>query len=636
MFFGMLFCMSLGFAQQQTDSTTVQHLDEVVVTNSKFNLKRSNSGKVITKISQKDLQHMQGQTVAQIINTTAGIEINGTKGNAGQNQNYYIRGGRNRQVLVLIDGVPVADASQIANDYDLRLLNTDMIESIEILKGASSVLYGSGAATAVINIKLKKATKNAISGNFKSTFGTNQNQNDNDYSVERFVNNVSVNGTLNKFDYLIGFGNQYESGLSAMKAGTKKDVYNAINGNAKIGYRFSDVYKITAYVNFDKFKADFDDASTFMDANNRSVSEQYRLGLSQRFNYKNGSITANTAYNTIERNIQSNYPAKYNSKSFVADVYNRYTFNSKIYSILGVNLQDSNMESFVIPFGGTDLEQSINPDIASFTIVDPYINAVYESGFGLNINAGLRLNNHSEYGSHLVYSLNPSFKFDTNFGYAKILSSYSTAYITPSLYQLFEPTYGNADLKPEDNTTFEIGAEIDFNGTANISLVYFSRKETNFIDFVDLGNWVYQYSNVEQDFTASGLEFVGTLKFLKSLKLNANATYTKVEDNLNLRIPKFKANARVDYQMDAKTMLSVSYQFNDYRNDAYFDTNTFMTQDVVLKSYSLLDLYLSRNILKNKMMVFANITNLLNEDYTELYGYTTKGRNINLGFSLSL
>lgn len=635
--FGALFCASMfGFPQQKTDSTQVQQLDEVVVTNSKFNLKRSNSGKVITKITQKELQQLQGQTVAQIINTTAGIEINGAKGNAGQNLSYIVRGGRNRQVLVLIDGITATDASQIANDYDLRLLNTDMVESIEILKGASSVLYGTGAATAVINIKLKKASQKSISGNFKSTFGTNHNQDDNDYSIERFVNNVTVNGTLNKFDYLIAFGNQYENGLSAIKAGTKKDVYNAFNGNTKIGYQFSDAYKLTAYANFDTFKADFDDASNFMDADNLSVSNQYRLGLSQRFDYKKGSIIANTAFNNTDREIESSYPAKYKSESVVVDVYNKYTFNSIIHTVLGISLQDSKMQSFVIPFGATNLQQGINPDKASFTILDPYVNAVYESDFGLNVNAGIRLNNHSEYGVHLVYSFNPSFKLETNFGYAKLITSYSTAYITPSLYQLFEPTYGNVNLKPEDNATFEIGSEINFDAGATLSLVYFNRKETNFIDFVDLGNWSYQYNNVEEDFIANGLELVGSVKFFDSLKLNANATYTNVEEDLNLRIPEFKVNAKLDYQICPKSLISVSYQFNDDRNDAYFDMYTFTTQDVTLKSYSLLDVYVNRKMLNNKMTVFANVTNLLNEDFTEVYGYTAKGRNVSLGFNLSL
>ena len=637
MFFGVLFSASLfGYSQKQIDPTKIEQLDEVVVTNSKFNLKRENSGKVITKITQKELQQLQGKSIADIINNTAGIEINGTKSNAGQTLSYFVRGGRNRQVLILIDGIAVTDASQIANDYDLRLLNTDQVESIEILKGASSTLYGSGAATAVINIKLKEASKNKVTANFRSVLGSNQSQDDNNYAIEDFKNSVSVNGTLNKFNYLASFGNQYTSGLSAIANGTEADAFNSVNGNLKLGYNFSDAFKLNVYGSFDDYKSDFDDGSTFVDADNVSISNQYRIGMSPSFNYKNGSITLNTAYNNIEREVESNYPTQFNAESLVVDAFNKYNFNDRFYTVLGLNVQDNNMESFAIPFGSTNFEQSIDPEKGSFTIIDPYANVVYESDFGLSMNAGVRLNNHSEYGSHFVYSVNPSYKKNVHFGYVKGLVSYSTAYITPSLYQLFEPTYGNADLKPEENATIEIGGEVSVKDKATFSLVYFNRKETNFIDFVDLGSWVFQYKNIDEEFTASGIELTSNYKFSSALNLSANATYTNVEDDLNLRIPELKVNAKLDYQMCPKTMVSVSYQFNDDRDDAFYNSTTFMTEDVTLKSYSLLDFYISRKIAKDKMTVFVNVTNLLNEDFQELYRYATKGRNINIGFNLSL
>ena len=132
--------LSIGFAQQQQDSVKVEALDEVFITDSRFALKRENSGKVITKITAEELNKMQGQSIAEIIGRTVGIEVNGVRSNAGQNLSYFVRGGRNRQVLVMIDGIQVTDPSQIANDYDLRLLNADQVESIEILKGASSTL----------------------------------------------------------------------------------------------------------------------------------------------------------------------------------------------------------------------------------------------------------------------------------------------------------------------------------------------------------------------------------------------------------------------------------------------------------------------------------------------------------------
>jgi vitamin B12 transporter len=625
---------TFGFSQQD-EETKAEQLNEVVVTSSRFEIKKENSGKVITKITQKELQHLQGKSIAEIINATVGIEINGTKSNAGQNLSYFVRGGRNRQVLILIDDIQVTDASQIANDYDLRLLKADQIESIEILKGASSTLYGSGAATAVINIKLKKASKKSISANFRSVLGSNQSQNDTNYVIEDFRNSVSINGTVNKFNYLASFGNQFTNGLSAVANGTEADTFNSINGNLKLSYKFSNSFRTTIYGSFDKYTADFDDSFLFADANNDLKTDQYRLGLSSEYKYNNGSITVNATYNDVELDVASSFSSQFKSNGLVVDAFNKYNFNDMFYTVIGLNVQDNDMESFSILFGTTDFEQSINPETATFTIIDPYANLVFKSDFGLSINAGARLNNHSEYGSHLVYSVNPSFKKDVEFGYIKGLTSYSTAYIVPSLFQLFEPNYGNIDLKPEENTTLEIGAELGIKNKATFNVVYFNRKETNFIDFMDLGSFVFQYKNTDESFKASGIEFTGDYKLTKDLKVSANITYTKVEEDLNLRIPEIKVNTNINYQVSYATFMSLSYQYNDAREDAFFNNTTFASESVSLKSYSILDFYASHKLIKDRMTLFANITNIFNTDYQELFGFTTKGRNVNVGFNLS-
>lgn len=638
-----LFCSILGLgmftigsAQIKQDSVKVEKLDEVVLSDSRFALKRENSGKVITKITSQELEKLQGQSVAEIIGRTVGVEINGVRSNAGQNLSYFIRGGRNRQVLIMIDGVQLTDPSQIANDYDLRFLNADQIKSIEILKGASSTLYGTGAATAVINIKLKEPSKKAFNLNLRSTLGTNQSSDEDNYALEDFRNSVSVNGSLGKFNYLASFGQQYTDGLSAIDGGTESDAFNSYNGNLKLGYKFNNAFKLNAYGSFDNYKADFDDSFGMMDADNVTLSKQYRLGLSPEFRYNKGSIIVNAVYNDVEREIKSGYPSIFNAQSIVVDAYNRYNFNDAFYTVIGLNYQDNQMESFSIPFGETNFSQAINPDNAQFTITDPYANVVYVSDFGLNVNAGLRLNNHSEYGSHLVYNLNPSYKFDVDFGYIKGLASYSTAFITPSLYQLFEPSYGNADLKPEENQTIEVGAEVSIKDKATFSLVYFNRNEDNFIDFVDTGSFVYQYQNVSESFTASGLEFVTQAKIVEGLEVNLNATYTSIDEDLSLRIPEIKANARIDYAFSKQTQMSLSYQYNDEREDTFYNSSTFENEMVTLESYGLLDFYVSHSILEDKLLLFANVTNILNEDYQELFGFSTRGRGVNLGFNLKL
>jgi len=643
-----LFCSILGIGMLCTgnaqkspitiekDSIPVEELNEVVVTDSRFYLKRENSGKVITKITSRDLEKLQGQSIAEIIGRTAGIEINGVRSNSGQNLSYLIRGGRNRQVLVMIDGIQVTDASQIANDYDLRLLNADQVESIEILKGASSTLYGTGAATAVINIKLKEASKKAFNLNLRSTLGTNQSSDEKNYALEDFRNSLSVNGTAGNFNYLASFGQQFTDGLSAIEAGTESDAYNSYNANLKLGYKFSNAFKLNTYANFDNFKADFDDSFAMQDAEHVSLSNQYRIGLSPEFNYKNGSLTVNASYSDLEREIESSFPTLFNAQNIVVDAFNRNTFNDKFYTVLGVNYQDNQMESFTIPFGASEFSQAIDSENAQFTITDPYANVVYKSDFGLNLNVGLRLNNHSEYGSHFVYGLNPSYKVDLDFGYLKFLTSYSTAFITPSLYQLFEPSFGNSDLQPEENATAEVGTEISLKNKATLSLVYFNRNETNFIDFVDTGNFVFQYQNTVTSFTASGLEFVAQAKLIEKLNLNLNLTYTSVDEDLSLRIPEIKLNTRLDFDLSDATILSLSYQYNDDRDDSVYNPDTFQNDKITLESYGLLDFYISHKIIAHKMTVFANVTNIFNEDYQELFGFTARGRGVNIGFNLNL
>ena len=204
--------------QMISQTITQESLDEVVVSDSRFELKRENSGKTVIKISQQEIENNQGRTISELINTKSGIEINGSRSNAGQNLGVYVRGGRNRQVLVLIDGIQVNDPSELSGGYDLRLLNLNQIESIEIIKGAASTLYGSGAATAVVNIITKAAYTKKISTVFLSSIGTNQTESDQNYNIADFSNSVSLSGTLNKFTYRTAFNNQFSDGLSVINS----------------------------------------------------------------------------------------------------------------------------------------------------------------------------------------------------------------------------------------------------------------------------------------------------------------------------------------------------------------------------------------------------------------------------------
>lgn len=605
-----------GFGQQQQDSTKVEQLEEVVITDSRFELKRANSGKTVIKIPKEEIENNQGRNISELINTKSGIEINGSRSVEGQNLGYFVRGGNNRQVLVLVDGISVNDPSIVANDFDLRFLDLNTVESIEIIKGAASTLYGNAAATAVISITTKKASENEVSGSFLSVIGTNQTQDNLNYNGSSFTNNVSINGTSDKLSYLASFGNRFVDGMSAAKSDDpEKDAFSRFNTYLKIGYEINNAFEIMAFGSYDKFKTDIDGfpppTFTIADTNDEYISEQTRFGLAPKFDYKNGSFQINAAFTKINRETISDFGTTNDAESIVIDAFNKYVFNDKFHTIVGVNYGDYN---------------SLFANDENFTNTDPYANVVYISDFGLNLNAGARLNNHSEYSSHLVYSLNPSYRKKVNGGYVKAFGSYATSFIAPNLSQLFGFFGANPDLVPEENITLETGLEFNTNNGLRLNGVYFNRKEEQTIIFTTA------YENATTDATVQGIEFEFEANMFKNLAINTNYTFTELKDGVRLRVPKHKVNASLGYSFSNNTYASLNYQFVGSRTDVDFST----FENVELVSFSLIDLYFSHKLIKNKLKLFAGVTNVFNEDYFEILGYTTKGRNISLGLNIDL
>ena len=642
-------CATSILVAQQTQKA--EALDSVMIT-TKINIPEKNSGKVVTTITRAQLKNSQGQSVAQVLNQIAGFEINGSRSNDGQNLGYFVRGGRNRQVLIVVDGVAVNDPSSIANDYDLRLIAPQTIERIEVIKGASSVLYGSGAATAVISITTLAASKDKMRAIFSSSVSTNRSAEDNEGDQKKpfrlttpaaHTSLFDLSGTLKKLSYNISFTSRYADGLSAVEAPQDDpqaflpDTYSQYQTRARVRYTFNKNISYSHNFSFGKVKADFD-SFNYTDAANQNTTKQITTGGQLLWKYKKGMFVVNDSYTFIERGFYSSFPSKFESKAYGLDAYGTYKASEDLTLLVGLGHNSSSFISYSVPFGASQLVKDLDDSIANFTIVDPYLNLNYISSFGLNINAGARLNIHNLYGSHAVYNINPSYSFDIGKATLKALGSYSTAYITPSLFQIHAPGYGNLDLEPEQNATLEGGFEVTKKDKLRMSIVYFDRTETNFIDFVtvDPDNFIYQYQNIDAIFNASGLEVEAMVAFSKQISFNVNYTNTQPDARFAMRIPKHKANALLSYTTE-KGYVSLNYQFVGDREDSYFNNDTFSTDLITLESFSTLDLTLARQLgFTDDMRVFLNLSNILNEDYQELYRYQTRGRNITVGFTLGL
>lgn len=629
---------------QEQDSLSINPLKEVVISDTKFALKKEKSGKVIEVITAEDLAKKSGQSLATVLSQVAGVEINGNQSANGKNLGYYIRGGKNRQVLIMIDGIPVTDASGINIEYDLRLLPLEQVERIELMKGAASTLYGTGAATGVINITLKKSTKKEIQGNAYVNISSNNTTENSKYNGQDFNQGISVNGEVKKVNYFAGFNSTETSGMSqiAEPVGTKyeEDRFSRQNVIAKLGFKTTENLTLDFYGNYDKIKNGYDfafDNTGFNDNDvNETTSEQVRFGFSPKYKYNKGEFVLNSGFTKIKRDYNElnswtntiDY-SLYESRSVVLDGFNKYNFNNEFALIVGANYQFHDMLSQT-PFA------SIENEAAKFNILDGYTTLVYNSSFGLNVNAGGRLNHHNEYGNNFVYNFNPSYNFKTSFP-LKVLASYSTAFITPSLYQLYSE-YGNTDLTPEENATVEAGFETElWNKKIKLSAVGFYRDQNDAIDFFyNPDTFEAYYVNVDGKSKAKGVETTVSVALTEKVSLNGNYTFTQVDKALYRLIPKHKANASIDFQPTKRTLFNLNYQYFNSRNDAFYNGTTFTVDTIQLGSYQLLNALAKYELIQNRLTVFGTVTNIFNEEFVENAGYSTRGRNFGLGVNIIL
>ncbi|SFS32845.1 TonB-dependent receptor plug domain-containing protein [Lutibacter maritimus] len=619
--------LTLGTLNAQETTEKVEKLSEVTVVATKFAIEKEKIGKVIYQITKEELANAQGKSVADVLDNLAGIQIFGNNSSAGKDKSAYVRGGRGYQTLVLIDGVPLSDPSGINNAFDLRLLTLNQIESIEIMNGASSTLYGSGAATGVVNIKLKEAVKKPIALHYQLAIGTNNSQDNTTINLNDFNQNIAINGSLNKFNYLVNVNASSISGMSdaSDENSTTKfeyDKFKPTNTYVKLGYNFSEKLNVALFHNFDKDIYDYD-GGAFTDSDiNNGENKQSRFGFSSNLNYSKGNLKFIASYNQNNRFLDEysswtnsmNY-YEYTGKSIFADVVNEFKFNNQFQLITGISYQNQRNQTNS-PYG------EIDEDLAKFNMLDPYATIVYNSKNGININAGARLNIHSEYGNHFVYNVNPSYNISNNF---RLISSYSTAFISPSIYQLFSE-YGNVNLNPEKDNSVEAGIIYKLNDIVELNTVFFYR---NMEDAILFG--ASSYENANESINAKGVETILKTNKIHHLNISLGHTYTYKNADIDY-IPKHKITAEVGTTSFKNTYLSLNFKHISKRT--FFDqwgTGSTMKFD----AYSLIDFYGSYSIIKNKVSVFAQVNNLFNEDFVEVLGYTTKGRNYKIGLDFN-
>ena len=581
------------------------YLNEITLIESQIPIKRRESGRSIIKIDSTELNRFRGRNISELLSTKAGIITLGNVSISGQNLRYSIRGSQNNQVLIFIDGVRISDPSRIDNDFDINFLNINQIESIEILKGASSSLYGSSASAGVINITTKKSHENQ-SLSIELFTGTENDAKRKLDDLTYFSTNLGFNKDFSFLKLGLNFSTLNTNGMSAISTGPEIDNFSKYNFNLNLSNQDGPI-EWFIILNNSQIKNGYDNSFPIEDANFIGLSFLESLSSRFKYQYGKGEISLMAGLQNTSREYRDNYPLTFNSINKSAEILNKFKISDKIYSVQGILFQDSGYDGV--------------PNVSQ---VGLYSNLVYLSGKNLNFSLGGRINNHQTYGKFFTYSLNPSYNIDFKESEnIKIFATLNSAFIAPSLYQLYDPYSGNKELLPEESISKEIGIEIN-NQKRNLSIVFFEREENPKIIYeYDSSTFTGGYINSPSDLTFRGVEIDYSKKFFNKLDFNFNYTFNELKDGTLQRLPKHSFNESVTYNLKKNRQLSFIYRLRGKRE--------VLGGAEILNSYGLMDLRYSLS--KGKIDFNFWINNLFNKEYVEILNYSSKGRNLRFGIS---
>ncbi len=620
LFVGLLCSLSVN-AQQEQQVTDSLQLDKITVTASKIPQTMRETTKPVLIIDEKTIEQSAGKDLAQLLNEQSGIIINNANSTPGSTKGVYIQGATTKYALVLIDGIPVSDPSGVGGALDFRMLPLNYVERIEVVKGSQSTLYGSDAVAGVINIITKKSSDKPFSTTASASYG----------SYNTFEGDVGINGQIGEStSYVVNFTRESTEGLSAAEdqsgsAGFDKDGFNQNTVFAKVGYSLLENLNISPFINYSTNKGDFD-ADAFTDGANTFDLTLLNPGL--RIDYATGKIKLNAGYNftsMASRNVTTFGENVYEGTVHNLDVFGTYRISDHIQALVGTAV-----EHFTLPSNTSSGEEE------KAQLVSPYATVFLKDYHGLNVELGYRINTHSEYGTNSTFSFAPSFNISEQL---KVMTSIGTGFKVPTLSELYGPFGANPDLDPEKSLTFDIGAVAYLaENQLKLEAHYFNRSVDDVIIYSFPGGYI---NRDRQDDHGIEIETNWLINEFITAGAFYNYLYGKItEEDISgnetssynlIRRPKHSVGAKMNLNLTKNLSVSLNGTFMGERTDLFFDPTTYVSSEVELDPYFLFNLYAEYKLSDGMFTAFADLKNLLNADFYEVYGYNTLGFNVRSG-----
>ncbi len=636
----------IAFSHSTTGSAQ-ETLPEIVVTATRSAQSITNAGSAISVISGEDIAKSSPKDISDILRTVPGITV-GTTGGPGSTTTVRIRGAESKNTLVLIDGIRVNDPAEGGSSFDFSSLVPTDIERIEVLRGPQSALYGSDAIGGVINVITRKGQgkprvsisaeggrygSKGLSGSISGSEGP--------VSYAFSVSSYDTSG-FSRYGYRIGrIEKQFPWGL-------ENDSLRRLGMSGKVAVTLNDTteleiggYSTLNVSDFDSGWGMFPDTPSrsrqgLLDGYIRLKNIMFDGRLTNRITIS-GNVT-DRKYRTVD---YSWYGYGDPSRSWVNDHYRgsriaaEYQGDLKLdqFGTLTVGAKtekeslltySQSVEPFWSPRSKTgDYDQTTN-SVYVLHQITPLQNLHLSLGGRIDaVEDGKQFNT---WRGTVAYEIPQTG--------TTLRASVGTGAKAPSLFQLYNETYGNPDLRPEYSLGFDAGVDQRlFDDRLKLSATFFSNRFRNMIDFTfdpvacPATTPYGCYLNVARART-HGVELSGELNIIPDfLRLNAVYTYlhaiNAVTDMKLARRPEHEG--RIGFAITPLPQLTIEPSVvlvgERYSSNGEKDK---------LAAYARFDIRADYKI-DETLSVFIRGENLTDAKYQEVLNYGTPGRSVYAG-----
>ena len=584
------------------NSTFANEVKEIIVKGARIDTSEDNFGSSIFILDSEEIRLRGIRSAIDAISFSPGVTTkkNGSFGGVGS---VRIRGASSSQTLVLIDGIPVNDASSPGGGYNFEYLDTSNIDRIEVLRGSQSTLWGSDAIGGVVNIYTKSAEKNSI--NLLSEIGS--------FGLRKINSELGIASNSSKFLFLVD-----DTSLDGISKADKKDGNVEKDGFETNSYSFKgdidlnniQIKGLLSYIKSDVEYDSFGFVTGVQDGDERSITEEFIGNLTIKFNLFDDKLV--NTFSVNQSDISRDYFTNDNL-TFGADG------ERKLYRYQG-NIGFGGFNK--IAFGLEKEESSVNFDKLS---IDSYFFLYqFQPIKDLVISAGIRNDDNKGFNSKTTRKISAAYRVFENLS---IKTSWGEGFKVPTIFQTTFFCCGaesaNTNIRPEESTSYDLGFDFSLKDKFSFSLVYFKKDINDQINFsFGLGG----YENI--DFVESdGFEVSVNSEITEEINLYLNYSYIDSIDGRGQRlinIPKDSGELALTYNSSFNLSGSLTMKYNGSEISTYGNLDSWLRADINL-FYKL----------NNFSEVYFRVENLLDKNYQQVFGYGTPDRSGLIGVKVN-